>query len=410
MEENGADPHPTESQERYADELAGPDDYWLTLTDAARATRRQEVSIRRWISKGLLPVRRQHVGLNQRTRLVRASDLAALTPIIDPAGAITTERSRLDLTSIPVQQAQLKASQHTILTQLEQLQQQLHEEAQTRERLLAEQWARNQEVIAALRRDMLTNFIQQQDALAQQRKEVDITLAQQRIALEHTVEALAEQTNITFTELTQNSMAIAERLEVLARRWQESTQQQQQRIDELVGNLQQEQKDQKILTEQVKDLSIQLTDQQTKYEHEVRVREQLAQQVDQLTSHIAEQQVRYECQVQAHEQLVMQTDELAKQFHQQRIEQEQAQQHLMAAFAQQQKQFTLLQQTLSEQRQHGEVLAKESSKLQERVTGQEQALGELQQLVMRYQAVIQSPAPRVESDEGMGNSLDQGAD
>nr|HET6901447.1 hypothetical protein [Ktedonobacteraceae bacterium] len=60
------------SQERYADELAGPDDYWLTITDAARATRRQDVS---------LPVRRQYVGLNQRTRLVRASDLAALTPI-----------------------------------------------------------------------------------------------------------------------------------------------------------------------------------------------------------------------------------------------------------------------------------------------------------------------------------------
>src|SRR5947209_20622299 len=118
------------SQERYADELAGPDDYWLTLTDAARATRRQDVTIRRWISKGLLPVRRQHVGLNQRTRLVRASDLAALTPIIDPAGAITTERSRLDLTSIPVQQAQLKASQQTILTELEQLQHQLREEAQ----------------------------------------------------------------------------------------------------------------------------------------------------------------------------------------------------------------------------------------------------------------------------------------
>src|ERR1017187_220027 len=99
------------SQERHVEELAGPDDYWLTLTDAARATRRQDVSIRRWISKGLLPVKRQHVGLNQRTRLVRASDLAALTPIIDPAGAISTERGRLDLTSIPTQQAQIKADQ-----------------------------------------------------------------------------------------------------------------------------------------------------------------------------------------------------------------------------------------------------------------------------------------------------------
>jgi hypothetical protein len=90
--------------ERYADELSGPDDYWLTISDSARATCRQEISIRRWITKGLLPVRNQHVGLNQRTRLVRASDLAALTPIIDPAGAISTECGRLDLISIPVQQ------------------------------------------------------------------------------------------------------------------------------------------------------------------------------------------------------------------------------------------------------------------------------------------------------------------
>src|SRR5438128_887001 len=178
------------SQERYADELVGPDDYWLTITDAARATRRQDVSIRRWISKGLLPVRRQHVGLNQRTRLVRASDLAALTPIIDPAGAITTERSRLDLTSIPAQQAQIKASQQTLLTQLDQLQHQLHAEAQTREQLLAQQWTRCQEIIATLRRDMLTSNIQQQDALAQQRKEVDTTIAQQRIALERAIQAL----------------------------------------------------------------------------------------------------------------------------------------------------------------------------------------------------------------------------
>src|SRR5213082_2530161 len=164
MEASETDQQPSEKKERYADELAGPDDYWLTITDAARATRRQEVSIRRWISKGLLPVRRQHVGLNQRTRLVRASDLATLTPIIDPAGAITSDRSRLDLTSIPAQQAQIKASQQALLTHLDQIQHQLHEEAQTRTQLLAEQWSRFQEIIATLRSEMITNTIQQQDA------------------------------------------------------------------------------------------------------------------------------------------------------------------------------------------------------------------------------------------------------
>src|SRR5579872_5287979 len=109
-------------QEQHVEELAGPDDFWLTITDAARATRRQDVSIRRWIAKGLLPVRRQNVGLNQRTRLVRASDLAKLTPIIDPAGAISTAQGRLDLTSIPAQQAQIKASQQELLAQLKSVQ------------------------------------------------------------------------------------------------------------------------------------------------------------------------------------------------------------------------------------------------------------------------------------------------
>ena len=400
MEESKADQEPIENQERYADELAGPDDYWLTITDAARATRRQEVSIRRWISKGLLPVRRQNVGLNQRTRLVRASDLAALTPIIDPAGAITTERSRLDLTSIPAQQAQIKASQQTLLTQLDQIRHQFHEEAQTRERLLAEQWTMNQEIIAALRRDMLTNVIQQQDALAQQRKEVDTTITQQRAALEHAIDALSAQTNTTFIELTQKDAAIAERLEALAQLWQESTQRQQQHIDEFAESLQQGREDRNALAEQVKELCAQFAEQQTKHEHEIQVREQLVQQVGQLASQVTEQQVKAEHEAQAREQLAEQIAELAKQLAQQRIEQEQAQQRLMAALVQQQEQLTALKQVRDEQRQSYEILAQDYVKLQARVMGQEQALGELQLLVARYQALVQGPAFRIESDDG----------
>jgi chromosome segregation ATPase len=410
MEASGTDQQPSEnseSQERFADELTGPDDYWLTITDAARATRRQEVSIRRWISKGLLPVRRQHVGLNQRTRLVRASDLAALTPIIDPAGAITSERSRLDLTSIPAQQAQIKASQQTLLTQFEQLQHQLHEEALIRERLLTEQWTKNQEIIAAVRGDILTNVIQQQDALTQQRKEIDTTLAQQRGAVEHAVEALAAQTNKTFAELTQNVTEIAERLEVLARQGQESTRQQQQHIDELAGNLQQERKDRSTLTEHVEELSTQLTEQQTKYEHEVRVREQLAQQVDQLTSHIGEQQTRYEYEVQVREQLAGRIDEFVKQLVQQKTEQEQVQQRLLTALAQQQEQMTALRQVSDEQRQSYEILSQKYAKLQVRVMEQELALGEQQRIMGQYQTLVQGLASGVESDDGADNSLNR---
>ncbi len=43
----------TETQERYVDELADAEtDYWLTITDAARATRRQDITIRRWVKSG----------------------------------------------------------------------------------------------------------------------------------------------------------------------------------------------------------------------------------------------------------------------------------------------------------------------------------------------------------------------
>lgn len=79
------------------DDLSEPEDYWLTLTDAARITRRQEVTIRRWVAAGHLPVRRQPMGLTKRTSHVRASDLARLTPIIDPTAAISGATAHLDL-------------------------------------------------------------------------------------------------------------------------------------------------------------------------------------------------------------------------------------------------------------------------------------------------------------------------
>lgn len=104
-----------ESRVVLVDDLAGEGDYWLSVTDAARVTRRQEITIRRWIAVGELPVRRQRMGLNKRTRHVRARDLAKLTPIIDPSAAITGDVGSLDLTSIPQQQAQIQAAQAELL-------------------------------------------------------------------------------------------------------------------------------------------------------------------------------------------------------------------------------------------------------------------------------------------------------
>src|SRR5215469_8917614 len=103
-------PLPSTSGERgpvWVEELAGPEDYWLTLTDAARVTRRQEVTIRRWVAAGSLPVRNRALGINKRTRQVRASDLARLSPIVDASATISGAAARIDLLSIPEQQAQV---------------------------------------------------------------------------------------------------------------------------------------------------------------------------------------------------------------------------------------------------------------------------------------------------------------
>lgn len=112
-----------DDQTVYVEELAGPDDYWLSLTDAARVCRVQDVSIRRAIKRQALPVRRQRAGQNKRTRLVRASDLAlAGFPIIDTSAAISTEVGKVDVLSIPRQQQQIVQEHQELLLQMRELQ------------------------------------------------------------------------------------------------------------------------------------------------------------------------------------------------------------------------------------------------------------------------------------------------
>ena len=139
------------------DELAGPDDYWLSLTDAARVTRRQEVTIRRWVASGALPVRSRPLGLNKRTRHVRASDLAGLTPIIDASATISGDAAQIDLLSIPLQQAQIHTAQQQIeygirdlATQVAQVSASHEERIVEQSRLLTQVEAAAREVQAAV--------------------------------------------------------------------------------------------------------------------------------------------------------------------------------------------------------------------------------------------------------------------
>lgn len=151
--------------EHLVDELAGPEDYWLTITDAARATRRQDITIRRWIATGQLPVRRHTVGLSQRTRQVRASDLAKRTPIIDPTAVITGEEGRLNLMSIPVEQAQLKVGQQQLQQHVATLTEHVEQQGKTFRQALAEHRRAFQQHQEQLREAVATQFSQVQEAL-----------------------------------------------------------------------------------------------------------------------------------------------------------------------------------------------------------------------------------------------------
>ncbi len=170
--------------EQQVDALAGPEDYWLTITDAARATRRQDITIRRWIATGQLPVRRHAVGLNQRTRQVRASDLAKLTPIIDPTAVITGEEGRLNLMSIPVEQAQLKAGQQQLQQHIATLREHVEQQGQIFRQALAEHRLTFQQHQEQLREALAAQFSQVHEALLGTRTALETmrTEQQQRLA------------------------------------------------------------------------------------------------------------------------------------------------------------------------------------------------------------------------------------
>lgn len=392
MQEDSAGKDQQKNQERYADELAGPDDYWLTITDAARATRRQDVTIRRWISKGLLPVRRQHVGLNQRTRLVRASDLAALTPIIDPAGAISTERGKLDLTSIPMQQAQIKSSQQNILTQLEGLQHQLSELRITTQRALEQQQMEQEKSLASLRDEMTTGDLQLRAQFTEQCNKLDIIIKQLRDEWNSNIQALATQITTRLTDLTHNVRSIAEQQQLLTRSWEDNTKQQQEYLDILSANLQQEASHRAQIAQHITEMAVQIAEIQIKHELEVEVRERLASQVNQssvqltqlldkheheesiradlarqveeLTTRLLDQQATLESEVQLREQLMQQVSQLTAQHD----EQKDLQQWLSTSLAQRQEQFTSFEHRLTEQARQLDLLLQHYVKLKEQQT------------------------------------------
>ncbi|HZU03374.1 MAG TPA: hypothetical protein VFA10_27150 [Ktedonobacteraceae bacterium] len=163
----------------YVDELAGEDDYWLSITDAARVTRRQEVSVRRWIAKGDLPVRRRSVGLNRRTRQVRASDLKKLTEIIDPTAAITSDEGRLDLVSIPRQQQVILDEYKQVTARMQFLSEQFERSSTTLQQAITQQREDTMRAAIELRTTLTTIRTQQQEALSTLLGQIETARTQQ---------------------------------------------------------------------------------------------------------------------------------------------------------------------------------------------------------------------------------------
>lgn len=352
------------SLEQHVEELSGPDDFWLTITDAARATRRQDVSIRRWIAKGLLPVRRQNVGLNQRTRLVRASDLAKLTPIIDPAGAISTEQGRLDLTSIPVQQEHIKAAQQQIGAQLEQLSETIKSNSEEARQAFHAQQSQYEQHLTSLRAEVEASLGQQRDntarqfgeievALAQQRedtakrlKNLTSKLAQQRAEHEQTSDRLQARIDAAETAFSQQIAALRERLQALAQDWQDKVSAQQQELVGFSTRLTDRIDRETLEREQLADYLMKLTSSVMNHEQQLALEQQERQrQEHDIAAIIAEQQSTLELETSERNALSAQLSKLARQL----AEQEEHHQQLLLTISQQQHMLTSLQDQVAQQ-------------------------------------------------------------
>src|SRR6266496_156266 len=192
-------PEDPSKQEKHVTELVGPDDRWVSVTDASRIARRQEHTIRTWIAQGKLAVNPVRVGINKKTRQVRLSDLVKLTPIIDPDAGIATDLGTLDLLSIPKQQQQLLAQMTTLQQEVTGKQEHFAEETR-------QTWHVTQQQCQALahRDEEQQQFIQQvRDSLTERLQELDRSLHQELVSQLEQYQCLTEQVTSYSQELQQ---------------------------------------------------------------------------------------------------------------------------------------------------------------------------------------------------------------
>jgi chromosome segregation ATPase len=234
---------------RFVEVLADEQDYWLSLTDAARITRTSEAMARRWVSSGRLPVKKEPVGINQRTRLVRASDVARLRPIVDPTAAITDEIHKLDLLSIPRQQKQMQQEHQVLQAAVQTLQTESHTthialaQATTQLQQLAHHVELQFEDLQRMFRQALEDQQRQSEAVA--RQVAGQSLEIERLSKESREQQVRHQQDLELLQANLQAMQ-AQVQQQFAQRDQD---QQEQRLDQerTIAALLQKQREQVVL-------------------------------------------------------------------------------------------------------------------------------------------------------------------
>jgi hypothetical protein len=220
----------------YVEELEGPDDYWLSITDAARVCRIQDVSIRRAITAGRLPVRRMPAGDNRRTRFVRASDLPrANYPILDSGAAITSEIRKVDILNIPLQQQRMTDRLDALVPVIDEVAEEL---AQLRAHV------REEEIEAARRL-----VVVMEELAAIQREQT--TQAERYGQDQKTAQGQTERINARVDGLTSEQEGITARLDALVTDSEERQEHLTSRISKLEDEMQRTKKDIQAQREQL---------------------------------------------------------------------------------------------------------------------------------------------------------------
>lgn len=372
------------SKEQYVEELAGPDDYWMTITDTARVTRRQDITIRRWIASGDLPVRKNRVGLNRRARQVRASDVAKLTPIIDASAMISGEEARINLTNIPAEQAAIRANHQQLMADLAALRAEMSEQKLVTEQVMAQQqqnWQQElrlaqerysqgfaqqqqaiesqQHMLAQSHTDLLARLDQHaqtaqqqqqqldqlqnsllaqetrfQGALADQQRALEASLAQQHEQVYQDIAGLRNSLAETSQAITHTTELFTDRLAHLEQAGLDQAARQAQQMQDLQISFQQAQQ---AIEQQVAGLATRLAAYQSK-------QEQILKHTEERLHHIQVESAQFQQEQAA---LLQRIDTLAAQFTEQQALQEQRDQQAKEQFSQLQESFATLKQLVS---------------------------------------------------------------